>query len=156
VSTTTAVAAASTTVEASTAATTIAASATTTVTTRYAATGITARAARIPASAVAVSAAIAIPAAIAVAVSATAPVVPGTDADKEAASEPARSVVAVGCASVGVIRVIAPRASGRAVIGVIAGTDHRRANANSNRDLGIRRYSRDSGERQNYKYCQYN
>jgi hypothetical protein len=146
VSTTTAVAAASTTMEATTTATAIAASATTTIATRYAAAGITARAARIATSPVAVSAAIAVAATIAVAISAApAPVVPGSDADEQAASEPARSVIAIRCASVGVIRVIAPRAIRRAVI---AGSGNQcRSNSNSYRDLGIRRDSRDSGER---------
>jgi hypothetical protein len=164
VSTAAAVAAASTTVEAAAATATIAACATAIAAsaatiaasaatiTASAAASITARSADITASAVTVAAAtVAIATAIAVAISAATPVVPRSDADKEAAREPARSVIAVGCASVGVIGVIAPRASRGTIIGVISGIGHSGANAHP--DLGIRR---DSGERQNCKHCQYN
>jgi hypothetical protein len=127
--------------------TAIAASAAT-IATRCTAAGITTRAAGIAVTAVAVSAAIAIAAAIAV--SATAPVVPGSDADEDAAVEPVRAVIAVRGAGVRVIGVVAPLAIRGTVIGGIADC---RANADTDRDLGIRRYS---GERKNHKRCQHN
>jgi hypothetical protein len=162
VSTATAVAAASTTVEATTAAATVeaataaaVAACAATIPTRYTAAGIAARAAYITvtgiSAAITVSAAIPVAAAIAVSAMTPAPVIPGADADKDAAVEPVRTVIAIRCASVGVIRIIAPRAIRRAVI---AGSrHHRRSNSNPYRDLGIRR---DSGERKNYKRCQHN
>jgi hypothetical protein len=139
------------------AATTAVAACTAAIAMRYAAAcvptssaGITACSACIATSAVAISAATIAVATATVAVSATAPApsVPGSGTDKEAAREPTRSVIAVRRASVGVVRVIAPFAIRGAVIGGITycGTD-----ADSHRYLGI---CWNSGERQNYKYCQ--
>jgi hypothetical protein len=91
--------------------------------------------------AVAVSAAISVSGAI---------VVPGSDADEQAAVEPVRAVIAVRRASIGVIRVIAPLAIRGTVIG---GIGKGRTYADPYRDLGIRR---DSGERKNNKHCQHN
>jgi hypothetical protein len=59
---------------------------------------------------ISVTTAIAVAATIAVAITATTPitVVPGTGSDEDAAYEPARTVVAVGRASVRVVVVVAP------------------------------------------------
>src|SRR5271156_1055311 len=58
-------------------------------------------------------------------------VVPGACADKDPAREPARTIVAVGCASVRIVRVIAVRADRRA-------THHDRADADSHSDPDLR------------------
>jgi hypothetical protein len=165
VSTAAAVAAASTTVEATAATAAIAASATAiaasaaTIAMRYAAASITTRAAGIAASGiaaatVAVSAAIPVAAAIAIAAatpSMTAPAVPRSDTDEDAAVKPVRAVIAVRCAGVGVIGVIAPLAI-RGTVG-ISGIYQSGADTYPHPDLGIRR---DSGERKNNKHRQHN
>jgi hypothetical protein len=81
------------------------------------------------------------------------PVIPGADADEEAAAKPAGTVIAIRRAGIRVIVVIAPLAIWRAVIAVISGSNHRGADAHSNTDLGARR---DRSERKNYKQCQQN
>ena len=64
----------------------------------------------------------------------TMPSVPGASADEESADKPARSVIAVGCASVGRVRVISPATYGRIIaVDVRAVNDRRRDwNANTN------------------------
>jgi hypothetical protein len=112
------------------------------------------------ASAVSVSATPAVSAAVAEAaaqviagVSVEAPVVPRADADKEAAVEPVRTVIAVGGAGIGVIRVIAPLAIRGTVICIISGSNHCRPDADAYSDLGVRR---DSSEREYHERCQQN
>jgi hypothetical protein len=46
---------------------------------------------------------------------APAPTVPGTNAEEDAAIKPGRAVVAIGCASVGIVRIVAVCAGWRAV-----------------------------------------
>jgi hypothetical protein len=106
------------------------------------------------AAASAVAATVAISATIAIAAPAVpAPSVPRAGADEHAAVEPVRTVIAVRGASIGIILVIAPRAIRGAVVADISGINHCGADADSNSDLGARRYS---GERQNHKRCQQN
>src|SRR5580698_7725426 len=160
--TATAVAAASTMEAASTAAAESAARAAT-ITVRNAAAAVSATAAAYVATSAAriaatgIAAAIAVSAAIAEAaapvearVTVEAPVIPRPGADKQAAIEPVRTVVAVRCAGIRVIVVIAPRAIRRTGICVIR-ANHRGADAHSNSDLGARR---NRGERKSYKQCQ--
>jgi hypothetical protein len=106
-----------------------------------------------------VATAIAVPTAISIsapgpAPAVPAPPVPGSGADEDAAIEPARSVKTVGRASVRVIGVVAPLAIlGTVIIAIIPRVYYRRADADSNSDLGARR---NCGERQNYKRSQHN
>jgi hypothetical protein len=116
-------------------------------------------------SASAVSAAITIAATIAVAaavsISATesiataesiAPVIPRASADKEAADEPARTVIAVGSAGVRCIRIITPIAD-RGTIG-IGRVDHIRTDANPYPDLSVCRRGESQGQSQ--EHCHQN
>ena len=64
-----------------------------------------------------------------------APVVPRADADEEPAIEPAGSVIAVGCAGIGVVRVITPIA-GRRTIG-IRGVNDCGADSDTDSHLGV-------------------
>jgi hypothetical protein len=157
---TTAVAAAASTMEAASATAAVIAAATAAAVIATAAAVIAtaaaesaARAASI-AAASAVAATVAISATIAIAAPAVpAPSVPRAGADEHAAVEPVRTVIAVRGASIGIILVIAPRAIRGAVVADISGINHCGADADSNSDLGARRYS---GERQNHKRCQQN
>ena len=74
---------------------------------------------------------------------------PGAGADEDAATEPRWTIVAIGCAGVGVIPVVAVGAN-RGI--PIASTIHRAANPNANRNLGMR-VSR-CGEQQNTEYSE--
>jgi hypothetical protein len=76
-------------------------------------------------------------AAISVAVAAVAVTVPGACSDEEATGEPAGAVVSVWRAGVGRVAVVAIGADWRA-ISVAAVVGRWYANANANRDLGVR------------------
>jgi hypothetical protein len=121
---------------------------------RYAANVTVRSAGNISTAGISVSTAVAVAVSAMIAVEARmtipAPVIPGTDADKDAAEEPARPVIAIGGAGIRVIGVIAPRAIRGTVID--GGGDHCGADADTNCDLGARRGNR--GERENEKQCQ--
>jgi hypothetical protein len=74
-------------------------------------------------------------------VSAAAPIaaIPRAGADKDAAHEPARSVVAVRCASVGVIVVIAPRADWGGISIAVISVSSTVPNPNTYTYLGVSR-----------------
>ena len=100
-------------------------------------------------SAAAISCCVAASISVATAKSATAveaPAIPGTCADEETAREPARPVVAVGRASVGVISVIAP-VTNRGTID-IGGVADRGADSDSHRNLGTCRCRQGQGQNQ--------
>ncbi len=75
------------------------------------------------------------------------PVVPGTGTDEDTACEPARTVIAVRGARVGVIGIVPPIADRRTI--VIRSRHHRRPHADSNRNLGMGR----SCKRHHQKRC---
>jgi hypothetical protein len=98
------------------------------------------------------SAAITVAAAISVATVAPAAVIPRAGANKEAADEPARTVIAVGSAAIRCVRIVAP-ITDRGTIG-IGCVDNRRTDANSNPNLSVCR-GRES-KRQNQEHCHQN
>ena len=63
------------------------------------------------------------------------PSVPGAYAEEDAAGEPLRPVIAVGCTAIRIVRVITPLAGGRTV--VHRGLNDCRANPNSHRNLSL-------------------
>jgi hypothetical protein len=75
------------------------------------------------------------------------PSVPGTNADEDAANKPGRSVIAIRSAAVWIVRVITPRAIRRSI--VHRSGNNGRPNADSHRDLSIRR----KRKRQSKKHC---
>jgi hypothetical protein len=72
-----------------------------------------------------------------------APAIPGTHTDKDAARKPGGTVITVRRAGVGIIRVVAPIACGRAIS--YRRRNHRRPNSHTHRNLSV---SRDCRERQ--------
>jgi hypothetical protein len=103
---------------------------------------------------VSATSAVAVPAAVAV-TAAPAPVVPGTGADEHAADEVVRPVVAVRCAAIGGIRVVAVIA-GRwtviVVVRIIVGSGNSRTHADSDAYSYLR--AGHSRERHCQSYCQ--
>jgi hypothetical protein len=128
------------------------------VSTRCAAIGVNATTIN-SASAVAVSTAIAVAATVSIAATEPiaaaepiAPVIPRASADKEAADEPARTVIAIGSAGVRCIRIVAPIAN-RGTVG-IRRVDNRRTDANPHPDLSICRRGESQGQSQ--EHCHQN
>lgn len=92
-------------------------------------------------AAIAYTTAISVPTAVSVPVPTASPIatIPRARADKESADEPARSVVPIGGARVGVVRVVAPR-TGRSTIAVtIISVPVVAANPNPHTDLSVSR-----------------
>jgi hypothetical protein len=92
------------------------------------------------AAAVAVAAAIAVTATISITPTATpVTVIPGAGADEDATHEPARSVVAIRRASVGVVGVITPAADRGWAVTIAVVISVSRIDADTHTDLSIRR-----------------
>lgn len=81
-------------------------------------------------------------------VSSPATAVPGASAKEDATVEPLRPIVAIGCAAIGRVAVVAILTHGRTVIRVTA------ADIDSKRDLRVRRGGRRQSESKDCKQCE--
>jgi hypothetical protein len=117
-----------------------------------AATRVTYSAAISYAVAATISVAAAIAPTAATPITATTPVavIPRAGADKDAADEPARTVVAVRCASIRVVRVIAPAAHRSWTVAISIVISVTRTNPNAHPDLSVRRSGQHSRRNENH------